>query len=296
MELNRKILKFGLVLIALSLIFTVGFGLIYSLENPVFLKMYFEQYISSNEDSNVVDSFQLKYITNISDSRKVRYIHFEEEPNIEVSVSHWPISGGFSFFNNNNYNNQRGDIYGRYVLRTIYLKLDLNNIDRGLYEIELNNAKIGFDDGSTVDINLGRIIIYKDESKMGDVYSTGGSSSSDGTSSSYLRTEKDIRLLDVKSPLLDDLKDYFDLTIGNVDYREISGIEYKQGKSLDTYAKFKSPKGIVEKYTYYDIKPKLYYEDKEGKISYVRIYNINYTPYNFDLKGIFNYLRARGEI
>jgi len=68
-ELNRKILKFGLVLIALSLIFTVGFALIYSLENPVFLKMYFEQYISSNEDSNVVENFQLKYITNISDGR-----------------------------------------------------------------------------------------------------------------------------------------------------------------------------------------------------------------------------------
>lgn len=296
-ELNKKILKFGLALITLSLIFTVGISFVYSLENPVFLKMYIEQYVSDNENSNVIDSFELKYITNISDRREVIDIQFEEAPNIEVFVSRWPINGGgYSLFNDNTYNNQRGDIYGRYVIHTIYLNIDLNDIDKEFYEIELNNAKVSFDDGSTLDTNLGRIIFYKDKRKSDDIQSRSSSGSSDGTSSVQLETKKDIRLLDVKSPLLEDLKDHLDIYIEDIDYREILGIEYEKNKTLNIHSKFEVPKDIVEKYTFYDIKPKLYYKDEEGNISYIRIYNINHTPYSFDFKGIFNYLRARDVI
>lgn len=297
MELNKKILKFGLVLITLSLIFTAGFSLIYSLEKPVFLKMYVEEYTSGDENLSVLENFEIRYITNISDSRKVMEIEFEEEPDIEVTVSHWPKGGGmFSFFNNNNYNNQSRDIYGRYALNTIYIDMNLNNIDREFNETELNNAKVKFNDGSTLDINLGRIIIYKNERKNDYIDSISSGSSSDGTSSFEGRVTKAIKLLEVKSPLLEDLKDYFDLSIGDTDYRKVSGVKYEKDKSLAINAKFIAPKDIVSKYTFYDIKPKLYYEDIEGNISYTRIYNINYTPYDFDLKGIFNYLRARGEI
>lgn len=297
MELNKKILKFGLVLITLSLIFTAGFSLIYSLEKPVFLKMYVEEYTSGDENLSVLENFEIRYITNISDSRKVMEIEFEEEPDIEVTVSHWPKGGGmFSFFNNNNYNNQSRDIYGRYALNTIYIDMNLNNIDREFNETELNNAKVKFNDGSTLDINLGRIIIYKNERKNNYIDSISSGSSSDGTSSFEGRVTKAIKLLEVKSPLLEDLKDYFDLSIGDTDYRKVSGVKYEKDKSLAINAKFIAPKDIVSKYTFYDIKPKLYYEDIEGNISYTRIYNINYTPYDFDIRGIIKYLRTRGEI
>lgn len=296
LELNRKILRFGLFLIVLSLIFTVGFVIIYRLDNPVFLKMYVEEYVSSNKNYNMVDRIELKYITNLSDDRKVKDIYFEEEPNIEVLVSHQPFGGGgFSFLNNSN-NNQREDIYGRYVLRTLYLKIDLNNIDRENYEIELNNAHIEFNDRSRIDVDLGRIIIYRDERRSNNITSISSSSSSDGTSSFHGNVEKDIELLDIRSPLLEDLKDYLDISIGDIDYREISGIKCKQNQTLSIYTKFKTPENILGRYTFYDIKPKLYYQDKNGEKAYERIYNIDYTPYDFDLKGIFNYLRARGVI
>jgi len=284
LELNKKILRYGLILIALSLILTIGTAVAFNLEDPVFLKMYIEQNVSNNENTDVIDILELKYITNTSDSRKVIDIKFEEEPNIEATVSYWHLGGGFSFFNNNN---QIGDIYGRYVLHTIYLKMDLNNMDRELYEIELNNAKIRFDDGSTQDADLGRIIIYKDKSKMGDLVTVSSSGSSDGTSSSRKIVNTNIKLLHVTSPLLDELEDYFDLTIDRNDYRQISGMQYKTSNSLNTYAKFKSLEDIALKYTFYDIKPKLYYEDEEGNVSYTRIYNIHHIPYHFDLKGIF---------
>jgi hypothetical protein len=174
--------------------------------------------------------------------------------------------------------------------------MDLNNIGREFNEIELNNAKVKFDDGSILDTDLGRIIIYKDERKSNHIGSTSSSSSSDGTSSFNGRIKKDIKLLHVKSTLLEDLKDYFNLFIGDIDYREVSGIKYEKDKLLVVNAKFTTPKDIVSKYTFYDIKPKLYYEDKEGNILYKRIHNIDYNPYDFNIRGIFKYLRARGEI
>ncbi|KHO40384.1 hypothetical protein [Clostridium tetani] len=296
MDLNKKILKFGLLLIIISLIFTIILASVYKLKNPVFLKMFVEKYVYVNEDSSFVDGLELKYITNISDNRKVIDINFKEQPNIEIIVSHNPMGyENFSFFDNNNSNKQIGDIYGRYIVNTIYL--NINNLDKKFNEIELNNAKVSFDDGSTLDSNLGRIILYKDKNNHEDIVEhISSSGSSDGTSSSDKKLKKDIKLLNVESPLLDDLKDYFDISIGEINYKDISGVKYEKDKVLSTHSKFKTPKSIFEEYSFYDINPKLYYEDIKGNKSYIRIYNINHTPYNFDLKGMFKYLKSRSVI
>ncbi|CDI48198.1 hypothetical protein BN906_00138 [Clostridium tetani 12124569] len=269
---------------------------VYKLKNPVFLKMFVEKYVYVNEDSSFVDGLELKYITNISDNRKVIDINFKEQPNIEIIVSHNPMGyENFSFFDNNNSNKQIGDIYGRYIVNTIYL--NINNLDKKFNEIELNNAKVSFDDGSTLDSNLGRIILYKDKNNHEDIVEhISSSGSSDGTSSSDKKLKKDIKLLNVESPLLDDLKDYFDISIGEINYKDISGVKYEKDKVLSTHSKFKTPKSIFEEYSFYDINPKLYYEDIKGNKSYIRIYNINHTPYNFDLKGMFKYLKSRSVI
>lgn len=302
MELNNKILKYGLMMIILSLIFTIGFSLIYKLKTPVFLKMYVERSMSNDPNLNVIDNFELKYITDVSDKRRITDIQFKEEPNMEVFVSDHPSGGGFSFFNNHNFNNQEGDIYGRYIIKPIYLRMELNDINKEPFEVTLNNARIIFDDGSNLDIDLGEIILYKDERRIEDTdykptfsfVSTG--SSSDGTSTYRLKVNEDIKLTELKSPILDNVKDYIEFSIDDIDYSKISGIEYEKEKVLNAYSKFEPPEDIVNKYTVYDMKPKLYYENKDGKTAYTRIYNIDYIPYNFDLMGIFNYLRARGEI
>ncbi len=47
MELNKKILHIGLLLIGISLIFTIVFASVYKLENPIVIKMFIEKkYIS----------------------------------------------------------------------------------------------------------------------------------------------------------------------------------------------------------------------------------------------------------
>ena len=298
MEINKKILHIGLFLIGISLIFTIVFASVYKLENPVVIKMFIEKNIypnEVNENSALADGFELKYITNISDNRKIVNIKFKEKPDIEVTVSDDSLGyGDMPFFYD--INKQSENKYGIYVVNTIYISMNLKNIDKKFNEIELNNVKVTFNDGSTLNANLGRIILHKDESNFKDIDHIGSSGSSDCEFSSEKRLKKNIKLLKVDTPLLDCIKDCFNISIDSIDYKNISGTEHGKDKVLSIYSKFKTPKSISEKYSYYDINPKLYYEDNKGNRSYTSIDHISHTPDSFDFIGIFKYLKLRGVI
>ncbi|HDK7157823.1 TPA: hypothetical protein PTV43_002993 [Clostridium botulinum] len=298
MEINKKILHIGLFLIGISLIFTIVFASVYKLENPIVIKMFIEKNIypnEVNENSALADGFELKYITNISDNRKIVNIKFKEKPDIEVTVSADSLGyGDMPFFND--INKQSKNKYGIYVVNTIYISMNLKNIDKKFNEIELNNVKVTFNDGSTLNANLGRIILHKDESNFKDIDHIGSSGSSDGEFSSEKRLKKNIKLLKVDTPLLDCIKDCFNISIDSIDYKNISGTKHEKDKVLSIYSKFKTPKSIFEKYSYYDINPKLYYEDDKGNRSYTPIDHISHTPDNFHFIGIFKYLKLRGVI
>ena len=294
-ELNKKILHIGFLLIGISLVFTITFVSVYKLENPVFLKMFIQKSIYPDEDFALLESFELKYITSISDNRKIVNMEFKEKPDIEVTVSNDSLGyGDMPFFND--INKQSENKYGIYVVNTIYFNMNLKNIDKKLNEIELNNVKITFNDGSRLNANLGRIILHKDKRNFKDIDHIGSSGSSDGEFSSERRLKKNIKLLKVDTPLLNCIKDCFNISIDNIDYKNISGTKYEKDKVLSIYFRFKAPKSIFEKYSYYDIDPKLYYEDNKGNRSYTSIDNISHMPDSFDFIGIFKYLKLRGVI
>ncbi|NFE82355.1 hypothetical protein, partial [Clostridium sporogenes] len=123
MEINKKILHIGLFLIVISLIFTIVFASVYKLENPIVIKMFIEKNIypnEVNENSALADGFELKYITNISDNRKIVNIKFKEKPDIEVTVSADSLGyGDMPFFND--INKQSKNKYGIHVVNTIYI-------------------------------------------------------------------------------------------------------------------------------------------------------------------------------
>ncbi|EKS4344903.1 hypothetical protein [Clostridium sporogenes] len=295
MELNKKILHIGFLLIGISLVFTITFVSVYKLENPVFLKMFIQKSIYPDEDFALLESFELKYITSISDNRKIVNMEFKEKPDIEVTVSNDSLGyGDMPFFND--INKQSENKYGIYVVNTIYFNMNLKNIDKKLNEIELNNVKITFNDGSRLNANLGRIILHKDKRNFKDIDHIGSSGSSDGEFSSERRLKKNIKLLKVDTPLLNCIKDCFNISIDNIDYKNISGTKYEKDKVLSIYSRFKAPKSIFEKYSYYDIDPKLYYEDNKGNRSYTSIDNISHMPDSFDFIGIFKYLKLMGVI
>lgn len=293
MELNNKILKYGLILIALTLILTVGFTLVNRLEKPVFLKVYAEEYVYENQETYSLQYFELKYITNIGDNRRVIDVYFEETPNVSADVSYSPFSYRSFLSFNNRANYEIGDRYWIYSLNTIYLNIFIDSEE--FDEIEIKKAVFTFNDGSNLEVDLGRIILYKDL-KQEDLEHVSSRGSSDGTSSSTYTVKRDIKLMEVDSPIFEVIKDKIQITVGDYDYSQIEGVLFESGGRLNISSKFKVPDNIVEKYTYYRVHPNLYYENNKGDTSYVPIYNIHHFPHNFDGRGIFNYLKSRGEI
>nr|WP_312668126.1 hypothetical protein [Tissierella praeacuta] len=164
-------------------------------------------------------------------------------------------------------------------------------------EIELSNGKITFDNGEVMDVNLGRIKLYNYSKYRGEHFDfSSGGSSSDGTSSTEMKVKDDITLVEIDTSLLEEIEDLVEIKIGNIKYKNISGIQYKDGDIMNIYSKFQEPQDILRKFNIYDIEPKLNYKTSDERFFYRPINNIRYEKRDFNLWEIIKYLRERGEI
>lgn len=296
MELNRKILKYGLVIIVLSVVVNGIFSWSITLEQPVFMKMYIEKSILQYSDKYVRDTIELKYLTNLSDKRKITGIEFPNEPHVYVDVMHGSnLWNPFSSLNNRQ-ETLKGKRVGRYYLRTANLYLYLEDIGEEWDEIELSTAQIEFDDGTTMLADLGKILIYNREEREKIIESRHTSRSSDGTGFLSANVIKDIKLLDIEDSIFDNPKDYYSLFIGDKEQGEFKGISFDYGDTIELRFKINKSMTSVDNFTYFDVRPKLFYEDNEGNIAYIRSHNISYEPRYFSFINLLRYLRARGEI
>lgn len=296
MDLNKKIMRYGLICVFVLFILNVGLVVWSTLEEPIFLKMYVEKEINSYSNVNWMDSIEFTYITNRSDKRKVSNISFEEAPEVKVDVLRQSNSG-LSYFNIGSVSGDNIEMCGQYAVHSPEIQIYLDeDHEEGFNEIELNRARVIFDDGSSIRIDLGSLILYRDHKRTDHIGFTSSSSSSDGKASYSGNVKENIKLLEVKSKLLERQLDYFDLYIGELDYKEISQINYKKGQTLTTRSQTREPANLEDKYTYYDIKPKLYFEDESGEIFYRRIHNIDYKTKSYSIRELIMYLMARGAI
>ncbi|NLC03853.1 MAG: hypothetical protein GX787_06185 [Tissierellia bacterium] len=293
MEKNKKILKVGIVVISLSLIFALSFSLIIKLKNPVFLKNYIDNAYFIDDDIYSDCELILHYITNINDDRYITDISFDEAPlGMDIITSDY----GFGIATPDYYAGNSQQTYGRYKVKTIYVKIDLNKIENVSEDLELNNAKIFFDNGTNLDVDLGRIRFYEYDNTREYFGGTSSGSSSDGTGHIRYEVLKDITLLNVESTLLDTISDTIELKIGDKDYKEIKNREYKKSSSINIDYHRNYNNHIMSKYISYNISPKLIFQDENGNILTSRVRGIINNHHDFNFIKILKYLRARGEI
>lgn len=295
MELNRKILRTGVIIISFFIIISLVLIMTMKLDRPVFLKRYTESMISTSEPSYSGSEFVLKYITNLSDKRKVTDVYFEGYPDLVIHagknssrVDIFPMTP--------KYNYTEEEVYGRYVIRNLYVMIDgrsLGDFD----EIELNNAKITFDNGEVINVNLGRILLYNYSfNKSKHFINSITKSSTDGTSSSEIKVADNIIITGLDSPLLKNIDDLVEVKIDDINYKNFSESKYKNGDTLKINSRFKYPNEILNKFTLYYLEPKVYYKDSNGSLFYRRICNIEYANCDFNFWEVVKYLRARGEL
>jgi hypothetical protein len=291
---NERILKQGLILILSLLLISLIVSFYLRLDEPVFLKVYKEMELPINKSSYYVENqLNIKYITNIYDTRLVTHVEFQEVPGLIVSASSRnPMF--FSMFNNNQ--GIPGKNVGRYSIRPIYIWMDAYNVENTGDDIRITKAKVHFDNGDTIEADIGEVIFYAYENRPKHLDFMSGGGSSDGTHNTELEVTEDITLIKVEDSLLSQLDNFVEIKINDTDYVNISGMELKAGERLNIFSKFHILEGIEANMYDYDIHPKLQYEDSEGNVYTYRFRNVDYSRHGFDFMEILRFLKARGEI
>lgn len=297
METNKKILKYGLIIIGIVLVVNIGFSLFIRLKDPVFLKVYSESYTYDDRDErgNFEDiDYYLYYITNVSDSRRVSSINFDDVPEI-IAYANEGID----------YNDK---VYGRYSLRQVHVKLDLNKLDRDFESVELNNVNIGFDNGDILEEDLGQWVIFNGRDEGDYLRRRGGGGSSSGRIHGRLEVKEDIELIKIDYSTEAEIEEYMKMYIrrnnsSEISFKDIEGMELKAGDELNIDSQLFIPKGDPKAYNIYRVSPRLSFKDKDGHISsYVMDfmggsrYPWHYLNQDYSFMGILKYLSSRGEI
>lgn len=293
----KKILKVSIILVIISCVISVLSIYKIKLDKPVFLKNYKE--VEVREDNNIysmgTSNIELKYISNREDERVVNSIVFKEAPELNFYASEQPYNGVGFFFNDN----KTTEDYGRYSVHTIYLSFNPSEDKYDLSkEITLEKATVIFSDGLTMDVDLGKIILYE--------YGNENYSETPlGTLSTEIRDESGsqikvlvndyIEVSKVYSSLFVDTKDLFDFNIDKLGTMDSLNTIYNKNEYLYFTLKFNNIEDIERKLYSYDIKPIIYFKDRNGKEYEERVYNIYYKP-NLNFNKIYKYLRSKGEI
>ncbi|WMJ85545.1 hypothetical protein [Anaerocolumna sp. MB42-C2] len=297
MALNKKILAAGLILVILTLSGSIFFVYYCRLSEPVFLQHYYECQLPADGTDNGENMFELHYLANRSDTKEVTGITFKEAPGLNFYATENNERGGMVFWKNNTFE-QKGMVYGRYSLRTVYVNMIYDSNTEQYDKSQLSQGTFLFSDGRQVNADIGKIVFYKQDYSNQYLDSYSGSSSSDGTSSVSFNVKTDLSLKKIDSLLRTEADHLYQIKADGIDSKEINGIQYSAGSTLNVTSKLKTPLGYGDQFSFYNIKPCIFFKTPEGNIDTVRLYNFEYNTMNqnFTWIQIFKYLEGKGKL
>lgn len=292
MEVNKKILKYGITLLIIVTFICCAIRWHLRLREPIFLKSY-AQYIIDTENDSV--EFPLQYITNRDKTIFMWKISFANQPDLNVSYNTDPVM--ISAFVNKWDNADIAEIYSK---QTVYVTIEnISNYD--LETLDLSKAVAYFSDSSIVEIDLGQIELIENDYKEGGLSTLSSSSSNQGESRVSYEAKHKIYLSSIVNPYAERFGESLSLElIGNQwtyqlpDKNEVNLKDYvlKPEETL-TVSSFLNVSDHNElKYAIIDIKPLFIYQDEQGNTFEERIYDINYSPYFNHWWEIFQYMNG----
>lgn len=292
MEVNKKILKYGITLLIIVTFICCAIRWHLRLREPIFLKSY-AQYIIDTENDSV--EFPLQYITNRDKTIFMWKISFANQPDLNVSYNTDPVM--ISAFVNKWDNADIAEIYSK---QTVYVTIEnISNYD--LETLDLSKAVAYFSDSSIVEVELGQIELIENDYKEGGLSTLSSSSSNQGESRVSYEAKHKIYLSSIVNPYAERFGESLSLElIGNQwtyqlpDKNEVNLKDYvlKPEETL-TVSSFLNVSDHKElKHAIIDIKPLLIYKDEEGNTFEERIYNITSSPYFNHWWEIYQYLNG----
>lgn len=306
MSNHNKILMISIIVIVLTAIISIISISKLRIDKQVFLKNYYEIAINEYEGTYSLDegSLILQYISNVDDNKYVTGITFKKLSDTYFFATEYNQSYGMRFYEEKNLNVNE---FGRYGLHTVYVTCPELKYDDNQKEIVLTNATIEFNDGSNMDIDLGKIVLYKGSNRPVALEGISYTGSSDGTSSTTFRIKEDVKIENIESSLFGDVSEIFDFNITYTEFNGVDEIKYEKGQTIKENSivtiksKYNGSNDILKSYTLYNISPKIHFIN-EYNDEYIYRYNnmesFNVRNYDsfYNSYGIYKYLKARGEL
>lgn len=303
------ILYIGILMIIVSSIVNITYLKSQKLDKPVFFEHYYETLVYEN-DNRTMDFY---YLTNADDKTKVVEIYF---PDINENI--------YFAVNNSNVTN-----YKYYNVTKVNVMMSL---DKGTYlqmdkEIVLENAVVYFSNGDNMEVDLGKIVIKKDDYKNTSLDNVMSSVSNTDTSEYIFKAEEPIIINGITTSLLKESKGLIKMKIvadNSDDIRLIEGLhgdnpekyELELNKRneeevdyiaiediklpisvksiLNIYTKF-NINDEAKRFNFYRVLYSINYENLDGVKGSEKLLNVRYTPYFTD-KNIKSFLKTRGKI
>jgi hypothetical protein len=227
--MNKKIIKFGMVVILITLLGCIGFTYYTILKEPVFFTYCVEVSAVPKQDNYYNQPvLELQYITNIDEDRMVTGITFPEAPDFAFMATEYPPNNSVVTFYSSSTMQQTGEAIGRYNLRKVYVYMENYFQEDWKGEMELHTARIMLSDGSTFETDLGKIILYSDEAQDDTLNQQFASSSNQNTSASSYEVSEHIKLIAIESPIIEYTAGTLELKVDGQQYYNISNLEYNK--------------------------------------------------------------------
>ncbi|MDU2489351.1 MAG: hypothetical protein E7D27_02005 [Clostridium celatum] len=306
MNNHNKILRISIIVMLLTLIISIISISKLRIENQVFLKNYYEIAVSEYEGTYSLEegSLILQYISNVDDNKYVTGITFKELPDTYFFATEHNQDYGMMFYEGKNLNVNE---YGRYRLNTVYITCPELKYDDNQKEIILTSATVEFNDKSNIDIDLGKIVLYKGKNIPVALEGISYTASSEGISSTTFRVKEDVKIESIESSLFEEASEIFDFNITYTEFNSVGEIKYEKGQTikensiLTITSKYNGSDNILKNYTLYNISPNIrfineYNDEYTYRYNNMESFNVrNYDSF-YNSYGIYKYLKARGEL
>lgn len=301
MDFDKKIIKIGLLLILITLVLNINIKLNSKLEEPVFLKIYMQRDLTKDFDNQKyqIKNFNMKYIVEKSYPYKIKDIKFKEEPKIKVDLHK---SFEEEIQKKDLSLNDKIKNYRRFEARNLYLDIDFSRVYGKFEELELNNIIVTLDNNKELEINLGQIIIYNNKNE--DIIYNGHFNENDYYEF-RVTASRDLTINKIDYGNLKEIDKVLETSFGEEKIKDLINLnkKLKMGQQFKLNHEFKPHKNILFEYTFYEIRPQIHYQTKNGQQKSMGTYELIYNPYNleyrvpiFDDRKIYRYLKLRGKI
>lgn len=279
---NASILKYGLMVIALSFVINVIYYMQFKLDEPVFLKHYYEKDVYAGKYIN------LYLIDNKNDSRKISEAIFTQMPD------------DFAYITQSYIRNYVRGKFSPYSYNTLVIEFHCDERgfeERGEESITLDKVLIRYDNGDQQEVDIGKITLNKNMKHYEFFNNNYNSASNDYTSATGMTAIKDIMIKDIGSTLEEEAKGIINFALNDVKVEDLKyPINISSGEKLNFNNKFLFNSDDSRKYNAYELQKRILISDSEGNDGYETIRNLNYDPLELFLsrKEITKYLKLRG--